>query len=94
MQTMEIKELRIWKKESHEHENAGRFVARVEIKSHRGNMEIPMSPKVAEAMLKWLAPVIAKFSKAVAEEITRDIETQVMGLSSPAIESPALAEKQ
>lgn len=90
---MEIQELRIWKKGSYETENPGRFVARVNIESPRGNMELPLAPEVGEAMLAWLAPIIAKYSKQATEEITRDIESQILSLKAPAIETPALEEK-
>lgn len=93
-QRMEIREVRIWKKETYESENPGRFVARVEYRSPKGNIEIPLDIEVAESMLAFLAPVIAKFSRKAVETIMSDIENQVLALQSPPIDTPAIADKQ
>lgn len=91
-QRMEIKEIRIWKKETYESDNPGRFVARIDIKSPRGNLEIPLASEIAEPLLQLLAPMIAKFAKQSTEQITQDIESQVLSLQAPAIETPAITE--
>ncbi len=90
-QRMIVKEIRIWKKESYESENPGRFVARVNIESPRGNMEIPLDAGIAEKLVEYLGPIVAEFSKRAVAELLGDIQTQMQSLKAPAIEQ--IAEK-
>lgn len=84
---MIVKEIRIWKKSSYEGANANRFVAKVEIESPNGNMEIPLAPEVADRMIEFLAPVVAEFSRRAVEQILGDITSQVQALRAPPVDA-------